>query len=173
MEPLKELINQKIEELLQENKIESIIRHELEERISDFIWRLESFIKEKLVEKAVQTLTLKKFEETIEEKTKSEEFDKLLNKILESYEITSLINSRIQGAFNEIPRETLKNQIVQKAIQEAEKIAKETTNQKLIEIFENRINTTFDFYLRGFSDLARQVADLSTRITRLESKIMR
>jgi len=170
MSSVEEIVAKKIDEIFTNEKIESIIRHEMEERIGKLIWELESYIKETLTNKISQICFEKHIKEMVKEKLSPEKIDEYIKEKMKSMWFEDLVESKIREAFKEIRIEALKDKIVEAALNMAREYAKQITSDKLKEIFEERINAPFSFIINTIEETRKITMDLMQRVSRLESR---
>jgi len=170
MSSIEEIVAKKIDEIFSNKKIESIVRHEVEERIGKLIWELEDYIKETLIKKIPQMICTKYIEEEIREKLNPEKIDELIKEKMKGMWFEDLVESKIREAFKEIKIEMLKDKVVEAALNMAREYAKQITSEKLKEIFEERINAPFNFIINTIEETRKITIDLMQRVSHLEAK---
>jgi uncharacterized membrane protein YheB (UPF0754 family) len=170
MSSIEEIVAKKIDEIFTDEKIKSIVRHEVEERIGKLIWELEDYIKETLIKKVPQMICTEHIEEEIRERVSPEKIGELIEEKMKGRWFEELVESEIREAFKKIEMETFKDKVVEAALNTAREYAKQITSEKLKEIFEARINASFSFIINSIEETRRVVMDLMQRVSRLEMR---
>jgi hypothetical protein len=170
---LEELVSKKIGEMLAEEKVESIVRHELEERIGKVLWQLEDYLRDTLVKQAFEKFCEKRVEEVVKERLKPENVEETIRKILGSMWLERTVEEKVREAFSQINREVFRDEVVKAALNAAREYAKQITAEELRRIFEERLNTSFSFIMSSLEMLRKVTADLMERVGRLEGKVLK
>jgi hypothetical protein len=171
MSNIEELVKKKIDEIWNEEKVEDIVRHELEERIERVFYSLDNWIREYLVNIVLERILKSKIEKLIDEQLTAENIKKHVDRMFRDYIIENITKDKIREAINKIPDEVLKEQMVKNAVEEAKEIGRNYTKQMLMDILKGYCDMELKYLLNSVEELRTVTADLVKRVSRLEEKV--
>lgn len=160
-----EEIKKIIDTIINEEKIESIVRHELEERIGRIIWEASDVMREIIAKRVMEELAKVKIEE-LEGKVKEMIKEKVIDYI-KYYEGREQIRKLIDTTFNSMKNEVEKI-ITENVSKEAIEEAKALVDKFFKERIEERTFEKVDYILRRIDELSQRVTNLETVILRKE-----
>jgi hypothetical protein len=168
---IEELVKRKIDEIWNEEKIEDVVRHELEERVQKVLYKTDDWIREYLATIIVKIFKKEKLEKLVDEQLTAEKVIERINSLLKDWSIENLVKEKLRGVINEIPVEILNEQMVKNAIEEAREIARSYTRQTLMDILKGYCDMELRYLLNSIEELRTVSADLVKRVSRLEEKV--
>jgi len=168
-----ELVKKRIDELLKEEKINDIVRHEIEERISRRIWQIYRECVEDTISRELKELQPKIHKMLEEEATTQikELIKKNINKIDEEIQYHITREPYIKDALSSIIREKVINDPeVQKSINEWRQKAGSIVEQQIQNIHQAIVAELERRYLLNMESITTMLRDLVQRVSILEAK---
>jgi len=150
-------------ELLEEERIKSIVRHEIEERIGKVVWDLSDRIVSILAEKVSKAI---RFEEIVEQARSK--IPEVIEKALEGWEFRKSVNEALDKVVKEaMPKvDDVASKIVEEVEEDAIRIAKMRVNEVLRKKLEEQV-------YGGLNRILKDIDELRFRIQRLEDYIIK
>jgi len=139
---LEEMIKKEVDRVFNEEKIKSIVRHEIEERLGKIVWDLEDVVKAAIMNKVAQSINIPEIanEEIIKiVKVKTRDY-------LNSYDARKVIDENIGKTFQSIKPEIesiIKNEVTKEAIARAKYLVDDFFKKRVEEITFEKVDYIF------------------------------
>ncbi|MCL7388548.1 MAG: hypothetical protein LZ173_01225 [Thaumarchaeota archaeon] len=178
-ESLEEIITRKINEVFQEDKIQSIIRHEVEERIADMFWKLEMYIKNTLAEKVKEVIENKKFEELIESGLREfitperiqEHINRKVNARYIEEEALKMARDVAEDTVKKLVSNTLKDEVVKTVIETARDVARRYTGEAINKIIEQNIGLEIKFIIGSIEEIRKTQSLIISELQMIQQRL--
>jgi uncharacterized membrane-anchored protein YjiN (DUF445 family) len=166
---IQQMVREEVERVFNDKMIQSIVKHEVEERIARIVWDSET----RVVDMLVQKIVFRNLNELLDKELPEEKARKIVQEKIKAYDIPYQVRNRLDKVLGEMPDEVFKQKVdeaVQKAVKEVAEHAKQVieryTREEVDKIFQGRIGVGIDIIVGSIQDLRRRLDYLEQELAR-------
>jgi uncharacterized membrane protein YheB (UPF0754 family) len=166
---IKEMVRQEVEMVFNDKMIQSIVKHEVEERIARIVWDSEG----RVVDMLVQKIVFRELKELLDKIMPEEKVRKIVQEKINAFDIPYRVRNRVDEVLEQMPDEVFKQKVdeaVQLAVKEVAEHAKQVieryTREEVDKIFQGRIGVGIDIVVGSIQDLRRRLDYLEQELAR-------